>query len=743
MHTSSRWLGLLSTGLLIAAFILAVWSGPARATVEYARMTGQSCATCHVRPEGGGALSVMGAGFARSGYQWPVPVEFLEATPQLSDFLRGVKLVAGFVHVIFATLWFGTILYIHIVVRPQQLTSGIPRTEALIGWVSIGVMAVTGITLTIFRAVETGAVFRGTWGTVFIIKLALYGLLVAAAAVATFGLSRRLRRRPAAAEEAGLVEAPAGPPSEAGAPTGPITPEALAALNGQEGARAIVAVDGKLYDVSNSRLWREGVHVRRHHAGLDLTEALAGAPHGPEVLERMPYLGELQTAAPAATGARPRRLEPRRIFVGLAYGNLVLMLGVLLCIAWWNWGFVARSRQPEADTLVRAGLTEASATCANCHLDNAFLAAQVAEWEHSRHAEDGVGCFECHGANAGDVDAMDHNGFLVSVLVTPNDCGECHVLEAEQFAVSYHAQAGNILHSLDNILGERVEGVAAAVLGCQQCHGAPVTLREDGTLDEASWPNTGMGRINPDGSRGACSTCHTRHLFSVAVAREPGACGNCHMGPDHPQKEIYEESKHGVAFAANRDRMALEAEDWVLGEDYTAAPTCATCHMSAAPGLAASHDVGLRISWTLRPPVSVHLDNWAARRDAMTQVCRQCHSPGFFTNYFAQYDDAVVLYNEKFALSAGSIMADLREARLLTPKEFDEQIEWTYYYLWHHEGRRARHGASMMGPDYVQWHGFYEVADRFYNELIPEAEELLPGVTEPYLDTEHHAWLTE
>jgi hypothetical protein len=60
----------------------------------------------------------------------------------------------------------------------------------------------------------------------------------------------------------------------------------------------------------------------------------------------------------------------------------------------------------------------------------------------------------------------------------------------------------------------------------------------------------------------------------------------------------------------------------------------------------------------------------------------------------------------------------------VTTTPFDDEIEWTFYYLWHHEGRRARMGASMMGPDYVQWHGFYEMAERFYIEFIPEAKEM-------------------
>ena len=64
------------------------------------------------------------------------------------------------------------------------------------------------------------------------------------------------------------------------------------------------------------------------------------------------------------------------------------------------------------------------------------------------------------------------------------------------------------------------------------------------------------------------------------MARQPEVCGKCHMGPDHPQIEIYVESKHGIAFRTRLAEMNLESDSWVLGEDYTAAPTC---HMSATP----------------------------------------------------------------------------------------------------------------------------------------------------------------
>jgi len=39
----------------------------------------------------------------------------------------------------------------------------------------------------------------------------------------------------------------------------------------------------------------------------------------------------------------------------------------------------------------------------------------------------------------------------------------------------------------------------------------------------------------------------------------------------------------------------------------------------------------------------------------------------------------------------------------------------------------------MMGPDYVQWHGFYEISETFYIELVKEADELMPGVADDIL----------
>ena len=72
------------------------------------------------------------------------------------------------------------------------------------------------------------------------------------------------------------------------------TREELAQCTGQDGKPALVACDGKVYDVSESYHWRAGRHHVLHHAGADLTAELQQAPHGAQLLERVPVVGTLQ-----------------------------------------------------------------------------------------------------------------------------------------------------------------------------------------------------------------------------------------------------------------------------------------------------------------------------------------------------------------------------------------------------------------------------------------------------------------
>ena len=73
-----------------------------------------------------------------------------------------------------------------------------------------------------------------------------------------------------------------------------LTPEELASSDGKDGKPALVAHQGKVYDVSGSRLWNRGLHMNRHASGRDLSSDILGAPHGPEVLERYPQVGTIR-----------------------------------------------------------------------------------------------------------------------------------------------------------------------------------------------------------------------------------------------------------------------------------------------------------------------------------------------------------------------------------------------------------------------------------------------------------------
>jgi len=252
--------------------------------------------------------------------------------------------------------------------------------------------------------------------------------------------------------------------------------------------------------------------------------------------------------------------------------------------------------------------------CLQCH--GSSTPGIVAQWQGSAHAKRSVDCYSCHKAADKDPATFEHYGLKIAVIVTPDYCARCHKNEAAEFEKSRHSRAAQFIGSLDNVLGEVVEGGPAAMNGCRQCHGSEVRYISEGRFSPDTWPNSGIGRVNPDGSKGSCAACHGRHAFTSAQARQPENCGKCHMGPDHPQAEIYNESKHGIQFRANITKMKLDSKSWLAGEDYSAAPTCATCHMSATSDQKVAHDVGNRISFTLRPVVSIRLENWEKRRES-------------------------------------------------------------------------------------------------------------------------------
>jgi predicted heme/steroid binding protein len=90
----------------------------------------------------------------------------------------------------------------------------------------------------------------------------------------------------------------------------------LAGYDGRDGRRAYIAVNGTIYDVTESPRWKNGLHPPDHQAGQDLTEELSKAPHVRAVVERFPVVGTLEPQAPAQS----------------AGGSSKLVLGVIIAV---------------------------------------------------------------------------------------------------------------------------------------------------------------------------------------------------------------------------------------------------------------------------------------------------------------------------------------------------------------------------------------------------------------------------
>lgn len=99
----------------------------------------------------------------------------------------------------------------------------------------------------------------------------------------------------------------------------------LASNNGQDGRRAYVAVNGTIYDVTDSPRWQNGLHPPDHKAGQDLTEELAKAPHVRAVIERFPVVGTLEADIPAQTPSGSGKMTIG-IIIAVAIIALVLFL---------------------------------------------------------------------------------------------------------------------------------------------------------------------------------------------------------------------------------------------------------------------------------------------------------------------------------------------------------------------------------------------------------------------------------
>jgi hypothetical protein len=398
---------------------------------------------------------------------------------------------------------------------------------------------------------------------------------------------------------------------------------------------------------------------------------------------------------------------------------IAVFLGTAMIVA----AFVVNSRRPEVEVRrATPAMVKATGRCAQCHEHE--TGAVVHEFEMSAHSAAGLTCLDCHKPLEGQ-EVLAHQGFEIARETTSLNCAGCHKDQYDQYLRSRHAApswaavTGSKDFTAEQIaFGEQhhpgwvdrdahalvdIQGPAAITSGCQKCHD--------------------IGKPNKDGSIGSCTDCHARHIASIEQARTPQTCGQCHMGPDHSQIEIYNESKHGVLFHAQRERMNLKADPETLSSADMPVPTCSTCHMSGiGRRLDPTHDVGERLSYFLFADVSDRREDFRKAQVNMKAACLECHTNNPINEFYREAE-SVVKSTNSLVKQAREVIDGLRKDGLLTPEPFDEPIEFAYFDLWHYYGRTAKHGAFMGGADFVQWHGFYELVNKLA-EIKHQAAEL-------------------
>jgi len=303
----------LMAGAFLFLLCIACSIQSAGATEEYAKQTGKVCADCHLDPGGGGELTVTGKTFSAT-------LHAKTEQPTGLNISKLFRLLIGYIHFVTAIFWFGTILYVHLVLKPAYAAGGLPRGELRVGIASMAIMGITGAILTCYRINSLDTLIHTRFGILLLAKISLYLVMVVSVIIVVTFIGPRLKAKMSKPRQ------PSSPPS------GKLSPDDLALCDGKEGQPAYFAFEGTIYDATASALWKNGVHMGRHNAGTDLTEALKLAPHGPDKIFAMKNIGPL-----VAVG--PRKLAPHeRVFYFMAYMNLTIVLLIILILALWRWG---------------------------------------------------------------------------------------------------------------------------------------------------------------------------------------------------------------------------------------------------------------------------------------------------------------------------------------------------------------------------------------------------------------------
>jgi hypothetical protein len=332
----------------------------------------------------------------------------------------------------------------------------------------------------------------------------------------------------------------------------------------------------------------------------------------------------------------------------------------------------------------------------------------------------GLDCSICHGSSH-----TSEKDVAKATMPTPATCAGCHAKQVNQYNEGKHSLAWIAMEAMPMLRHQPSTVVGEGYKGCSSCHKIGAKASE-----QAGGYHYGNA---------ACDSCHTRHTFSKAEARDPRACQTCHMGFDHPQWEMWSTSKHGTIWQ-------------IEGTGSKRAPVCQTCHMPEgdhavmtswgflAVRLPEDDAEWLKdrvtilqalgvLDWEGNPTGRLDVvkagkvarldkESFDALRAKMLKVCAECHGKSYAEK---QLNDA-----DQVIKAADAVMAEaIREIKALYDGGYLKKPEgWTFapdllqfyeakssaeqeLYLMFLEYRmRAFQGAFHGNPDYMHWYGW-------------------------------------
>jgi hypothetical protein len=299
---------------------------------------------------------------------------------------------------------------------------------------------------------------------------------------------------------------------------------------------------------------------------------------------------------------------------------------------------------------------------------------QYEQWKQSAHGKAGVTCINCHDVGPDGKIKSENLDNLAYGGVKPERCGKCHEKELNGWKQTRHSEAVKL--ATTNVRYKLLDGFPAMQRqGCQSCHFKVGTT---------------------------CISCHDAHSFEPPKTAKAvnDACGMCHNGPDHPQKEVQETGVH-----------LRQAEASGMQE-----PNCATCHTKDDN----KHEIFRIKDVQANAALNVKANN----RQLLEAKCWRCHSPEF-TAAALKDSDAIKAEANRIVDAGRAIVRDLYADGVLKPSygsllddkgvpllnakgtsySHVSEIENLMFELFKFAQATTERGAQHFSPDYVHWHG--------------------------------------